>query len=75
MFSLVRDVTRQASEPQWQPSPPCSQPDERADRRKRRAGENHRSPEFAHGLHQFQFYLIFKGLHCARPRKLAEYFQ
>jgi len=50
-----------ATQAQRKPSSPRSQPNERANRRERRARENHHSPEFAHGFHWPQFYLICEG--------------
>src|SRR6266851_3464697 len=58
MFSLVRNVSRQTSEPQWKPSPPRGNPHQRANRRERRTREDHHSPEFAHRFHCFRFYRI-----------------
>ena len=62
MFSLVRNIARQTPKPQWKPSPPRSQPHERANRSERRAYENHHPTEFAHGFHSFQFYRNYKRL-------------
>jgi hypothetical protein len=62
MFSLHRNVSRQAAKAQRKPSAARAQPHERANSRKCRARKDHRSPEFAQGFHQPQFYLN-------RPRK------
>jgi hypothetical protein len=61
MFSLNCNVTRQPPEPKRKAPAARRYPHERSKGRKRRARQDHRSSEFAHGFHPKRFYLISLG--------------